>query len=397
MAQNLSRRNFLKGLALGAGGIAGARLGGAGWLGEARADGTEKPALLIVYLTGGYNALFPSADSFLTQNSFGVSSGNVLDLGNGLVVDNTFASMPEFAQGHMASIGVNHGVSDHGAADAAVWSDGNRNYALRLAAAMGGDGATKAAAVGGRMPEAPLKAEGGVTLQAVRDVASTLAAVGGTDPNLPNRAIAAKGLASAQAMSKNRFAQNPKSLVSVQDAFGPGIASLQKPVQSINYGEIAQAYGISASATTVTTDLRTQMAAAEVMIQAGANVVTAVDTFEWDDHGDLDGSGQRNRLSSRTLPALNTFLSRMLNTPNRNVVVAMFGEFSRSLPGADHQPNLTATVLGKYVKVGTTGRVGADVRLPTGTPSTAGFWAYLGKALKLPGDPFGANPHALVL
>jgi hypothetical protein len=33
------------------------------------------------------------------------------------------------------------------------------------------------------------------------------------------------------------------------------------------------------------------------------------------------------------------------------------GDFSRSLPGSDDQPNLTATVIGKYVRVGTTGRV----------------------------------------
>jgi hypothetical protein len=83
--------------------------------------------------------------------------------------------------------------------------------------------------------------------------------------------------------------------------------------------------------------------------------------------------------------------------PNRNVVVAFTSEFSRSTPDAGHATVLAAQVIGKYVKQGTTGHVDANVQLPDGTPSIPGLWAYLASVLKVPTEPFGANPHALVL
>ena len=69
----------------------------------------------------------------------------------------------------------------------------------------------------------------------------------------------------------------------------------------------------------------------------------------------------------------------------------------RKLSGSDHQGNLTATVIGKNVKPGTTGKVAANVGLPAGTPSIAGFWAYLAAAAKAPAASFGANPHPSIL
>src|SRR5262245_8344574 len=76
-------------------------------------DGDERGMLFIVYLSGGYNALFSSADSFLGAGTFGVRPDNVLRLGNGLVVDSSFAALPQWAREHMASVGVAHGQSDH--------------------------------------------------------------------------------------------------------------------------------------------------------------------------------------------------------------------------------------------------------------------------------------------
>ena len=95
--------------------------------------------------------------------------------------------------------------------------------------------------------------------------------------------------------------------------------------------------------------------------------------------------------------ALKTFTDRTLAMTNRNVVTAIIGDFSRSLPGSNHQANMTATVIGKHVKLGTTGRVNADVGLPSGSPGIQQFWAYLGAVLGATGSPFGANPHNLVL
>jgi hypothetical protein len=97
------------------------------------------------------------------------------------------------------------------------------------------------------------------------------------------------------------------------------------------------------------------------------------------------------------MPGLRLFLTRMMADPTKNVVTVIMGDFSRSLPGSDHQPNLTATVFGKYVKPGTTGRVAANVGLPAGTPAVPGLYAYLAALLKVPGTPFGANPHTSII
>src|SRR5947207_6775560 len=118
-----SRRGLLKGAA----GVA--LLSQSRFLGEALAQtAPEKPALLCIFLTGGYNALFGSADSFAPAGTFGVTSSNSTLLGNGLVVDNTFNTMPLFARQHMSTIGIRHGLSSHGAAQMADWTTGTRSY-----------------------------------------------------------------------------------------------------------------------------------------------------------------------------------------------------------------------------------------------------------------------------
>jgi uncharacterized protein (DUF1501 family) len=137
--------------------------------------------------------------------------------------------------------------------------------------------------------------------------------------------------------------------------------------------------------------------AAELMVRAGANVVVLSDGG-WDTHDDVDGTTVRNKMTSYVLGPMNTFISRMVADTTRNVTLCIMGDFARSLPGSDHQPNLTATVIGRNVKQGTTGRtIPGTVGLPPGTPSIPGLWAYLAAVAKVPGAPFGANPHNLVL
>jgi hypothetical protein len=140
-----------------------------------------------------------------------------------------------------------------------------------------------------------------------------------------------------------------------------------------------------------------QIMGAELMIRAGANLVIA-NQSGWDSHGDDNGSLVRNKLNGDgTMAALKVFTDRTLAMTDRNVVTVIIGDFSRSLPGSNHQSNLTATVIGKYVKLGTTGRVDSDVGLPSGTPGIQGLWAYLAAVLGAADQPFGANPHNLVL
>ena len=90
-------------------------------------------------------------------------------------------------------------------------------------------------------------------------------------------------------------------------------------------------------------------------------------------------------------------LGLALNLDVHDIGVVILGDFSRSLPGSNHQANLTATVIGKYVKLGTTGRVTSDVGLPSGSPGIQAFWSYLAAVAGTADKPFGNNPHNLVL
>lgn len=384
---SLSRRNLLR---------ASAALAGAAALspraGFAQAA-PEKPCVVLIHLDGGYNALFGSADSFLGSGAFGTSASTVRVLGNGLAVDApTFGTMPQAALDKMASVGVRHGLTAHDAATTALWSFGGRSYPTVLAAAMGGDAAIKAAVVGNKLPDGPRPAEGGVSLQGITDMRATIVALGGAlDPSVPNRNIATEAMARASLMSRKRLLRSPHSLRSVGDGYTTGVEALRKQGLALDYNALAAAYGIS-STTTAVSNFRTQMVAAELMVMAGANVVSAFDGG-WDTHGDTDGSNVRDMMNARILPPLNTFLARVMSDPARNVVTVILGDFARSLPGSDHQGNLTVTVIGKYVRQGTTGRCEANVSLNPATPGIAGLWSYLASVARTPVAAFGNNPH----
>jgi hypothetical protein len=396
-----SRRSLLQGSAAVAGTLAASRMmGGRSLVGTAHAQLVPEQATVVcIYLLGGYNALFCSADSFVAADSFSVTGSNVLNFGNGLVVDNSFGTMPQFAQQHMATIGVNHGLSGHDSANTANWSSPNgMSYPVMLASAMGGTAALKCVTVGQDGVPAPTPAVGSVSMQQITDMGSTIAALGGagTDPTVPDRAIGANVLSAANRISGARMNTSPRSLLSLGQAYGASVAALQQPAQVFSYPTLATAYGIDPNNTAIT-DFTSKIAAAELMVLAGANVVCVIDTdVGWDTHGDSDGSTVRNQMSNHILPTLNTFLNRMLNAQGFNVVVAIFGEFSRSLPGSDHASNLSTTVMGKYVQVGTTGRVSSDVGLSS-MPAIPEFWSFLAAAAHSQVQPFVPNPHALVI
>jgi Protein of unknown function (DUF1501) len=396
-----SRRALLQGTAALAGGLAASRLTGAGLLSStanAQVVG-EKAAVLCCFLRGGFNAVFGSTDSFRPAGTFGVTGDNIMQsLGNGLVVDAaTFGTLSPYALQHMATVGVNHGISAHGAARTADMTDGSRAYYLKLAEAMGGDAAIKAASMGGGLPDGPRPTEGDVSLQQVNDVAATIAALGGADPLGLSRDVGASALAGSQAMSRGLIAGSPKMLTSYKEGIAAGVDTLRKPVQPFNANEFNTAYGLTGSAVN---DFKSQIAGAELMIRAGANFVYTSDGG-WDTHGDTTAANVRNQMNGRILPPLKTFISRMLEgagAANRNVVIVMLGDFARSLPGSDHATCMAATVIGKYVKTGTTGRMTANVGLAAGSPSTAGLWTYLAATVKLPSaNPLGANQHPSII
>lgn len=391
----LTRRSFLKGAGYGLGAALGTRLVGNGALeGEARAE-NENPALLCVFLRGGYNALFSAAGGL--KGSFGVDDGRIEDRGNSLVIDaETYGTFTEATKAKMANLGVAHGLSDH--ADSQMqkwWADGTRSYVLTLADALGGEAAIKAAIVGDDTIPGIKKEVNGVSLQTIADMDATIAAMGAAaaDERQPERGITAAALERSGAMSKAALDANKTSLVTLQQGYPTVSTLLRKPVKTFSPQKLDTDYGLGGAR--AVDDWKSRMAAAELMITAGANVVIA-NSENWDSHGDSGGDQVRNQMRDEILPPLKVFLENMLNDPNRNVVIAIFGDFARSLPDSDHQPNCAVTVIGRNVKPGSTGNVDAGVNMPPNTPDIPGMWAYLAAALKAPTEPFGKNPHPLL-
>jgi hypothetical protein len=245
-------------------------------------------------------------------------------------------------------------------------------------------------------------------LQRVSDLADAIKTLGAgqIDPNLPNRAVAASALEQAQAMSQRQIAQNPGRLSELTDAYTSAIAALRKPPpKPVTFGEISTAYGLGGA--TSVTSYASMLAGAEVMIRAaGTNVVNICDfgLASWDFHQtsggtSLNGSFSRskflgqNGFGANRIAPIKTFLERMLNLPDRNVVVCISGELVR-LPNGDHGDGTVAVLMGKNVKQGVSHGVDTGSRFAAGTPGVRQFWAACAAAVGAPGQPFGPNPHA---
>jgi hypothetical protein len=166
--------------------------------------------------------------------------------------------------------------------------------------------------------------------------------------------------------------------------------------------EIREAYGVVGGHAAVD-DQRSTFAAVEALVHEGANIVFAQPAYtgrhdrQFDTHHDDIGKVAREIMAPIT-PSLATFLSRVMALPDRNVVTLLTGEFSRTLPGADHAQGGTATIVGKYVKTGAIGRQRPDGSPPEHAPPPEALWAYVAAALRL-GETatFGPNPHAGLL
>jgi hypothetical protein len=312
---------------------------------------------MILYLNGGPPGLFNSAKSFLPKGAFGVTTENVRALGNDFLVDaGTFGTLPAPALGHMAAVNFKHGIYRHDLARAALFQTGSHSNLLMLAQAMGTPAPIRCAVINSLglpvgVDVAP-PAEGGISLERVVDLRSIGVLA---DPARP--------------------APTPK--------------------------QIAAAYKVDPTAASIS-DLKTTLLAAELLLRSGSSVVFAQPAFlgrpdrQFDTHRDTTGVHAREIMSS-ILPEVGTFIGRALDIPGRNVVIALFGEFGRTVEASDHEPGGTATVIGKYVKTGTAGPQNPDGSPPSNSPPPAGLWSYLAAALKVEDHPFGANPNPELL
>lgn len=381
---------------------------------KASAQATEPAALFVLFLRGGFNGVFNGPDAYLNvpagRPRFGVTQGNVKNLGNGLFVDkDTLGALSPFALGHMATIGAQHNETAHDRAQlVTMHGPDSSHYCVRMAAAFNEQSPFPLIQVGSQTLVGPRAVEGNLSMQMLTDMKVALAALSPTATGaLTSRAAIGQGLTAAKRLSTPLLTKHPRSLASYGDAADSMTDALVKPPFDFSLDELTAAYNLPAG-TGAVRDLTEKFAAAEMMIRAGTRVVLAVDDGpaggNWDTHGSTDAQVDRNQFAAHVMPGLSTFVSRMVGQSNSNVVVAIMGDFTRTLPGSDHGTGVAGTVIGKYVKTGTTGRSyvresGGLVRsdLPDGTPGMTAFWAYLADVLRLPNNPFGRHPHQLVL
>ncbi|HET9155661.1 MAG TPA: hypothetical protein VFN91_03270 [Myxococcaceae bacterium] len=314
---------------------------------------SETPALVVLYLNGGPAGLFNSAGSFVEKRSFGVSRDNVRPVGNGLVVDAaTLGTLPAAALGHMAAINFRHGLYTHDLSRAALLQTGSRSNLLLLA--------------GSVTSPAPIRCA----------VVNNLGLPAGVDRSPP----AENGVALERVLSLQTV---------------PVLTDPARP--SLDLGELMVAYGVDPWVTSIS-DTKTTLLAAELLVRGGSSVVFAQPAFvgrpdrQFDTHSDAEGVKARDILKS-ILGELRTFIVRAMEIPGRNVVIALMGEFSRTVGESDHAPGGTTTVIGKHVKTGTAGPQTAGGLPPPTSPPPAGLWAYLATVLQLKEHPFGVNPH----
>jgi hypothetical protein len=424
----LTRRGLLKAFAAAGGATAGARLLGP-LVPEAHA--APEPAHLVhIFFNGGLNALFAGcANQYLTGGTFGVTSTNIVRLGasSDVYTDKaTFGTLaldaagkPKFAHGHWAAIGMRHGNALHttpqnlnSGGERAILRDGGNCYLTQLAYNMGGDSAFKAVYFGDRAPGYQAQpAFQGVPLERIVNLSDAIKAAGSDtpDPNAPSRALASAALESAHDMSQRQLTTNPGRLTPLTDAYESAAASLRKPApKPVTLAELDTAYGLRGA--TAVGSYASMLAGAELMIRAaGTNVINITDfgLASWDFHQTGTGGSQNGLLSRQKLlgtgafgddriAPIRTFVDRMLNAPDRNVVVVISGELVR-LPSGDHGDGTVAVMLGKHVKQGVSYPVSSQSRFAANTPGVKGFWAAAAAALKVPGQPFGPNPHAALI
>lgn len=309
----------------------------------------ERPTLVVLWLNGGPAGLFNSANSFLKSGAFGVTENNIRYLGNDLYVDaDSFGALPQVARSHMASINFRHGITrPHEYARAAVLETLGHSQLLRIAGSMPGEN---------------------------------------------NRCVVINDLGLPKGVTSRPAPVNGISLEHIVD-----VEPVKKQLGARQFDEVRAAYSVPGENTSVR-DLRSTFSAVELMIHANASVIFAQPAYtgrtdrQFDTHDDDVGVAARAVMAPIT-PSLSLFLDRTLGLPERNIVVMLVGEFSRTIPNSDHEPGGTATIIGKYVKTGTAGPQQADGAPPVNAPPPEALWAFLSSALHIDAAPFGHNPH----
>jgi hypothetical protein len=283
--------------------------------------------------------------------------------------------------------------------------DGSTSNPVMLARVMGGGSPLRYAHIGGLL-RVDHDEKDGVFCTPILDLARARALVtGAAAPGLPSASMEALGLDAMLKMSRRRTAASPARLRDYNSGLR-GLANvLRSPPLQVDWEEIARAYGIDPASSSLE-PMSARCAAAELMVRYGTDVVTitvpgaAIAGGGWDSHGDIGGALVRSEMTRLIMPALPTFLSRMLRLPGYNVVVAVLSHFARNGDGGNdnHGSTLSSPVFGKYLKNATTGREDASMNgLPLGDVSVREYWSLLADAARVPGQPFGPHSHGGLL
>jgi hypothetical protein len=411
MHNNMTRRNVLQAIGGITGALAGTRITGPSLYGVANAQAKAPAAVVWIHPQGGWSLMHSCAQTFVDKR-FDITANNITDFGNGVVLDNEMAAIvPSNLRKYVACIGIDGQPKDpHFEAEKLLFFQNGKCTPLVLANAMGGSGAIKAAIVGRMGFEKntlTIGPEGGTSFQPISDLGATIKTISGSGEKAPasneaDRPGIALGLTAAAQMSTFATARHPQSLASITNAFPGAIATAKQPVQSFNVAEFNAAYSLGGK-TDIGDNFPAKMAAAELMVRSGTNMVVAqvaAGTYSFDAHTSPDGKECRNAVKQHLAAGLKAFLGRVFadtwNGPD--VIVVIMAEFSHVPDGGatDHATVVSPLVISKRCKNGSTGVTDVNGKLLVGNRNTLNFWQYIAALAGVPSSTIGPNLHGLV-
>ena len=366
------------------------------------AQNAKKSKVLLIGLHGGITPILGNAAAF---PNLGWMQGRTAAVNNEVSWDSQlFSSLMQTASPYFGVAG-SMGTGSHDGAKL-FWYENNqiqKCFPVMLADAIGGNSTLKVAGVGpDRIPEQ--------RYNQVTDLASYLELVGDTvsqpgagapPPNYQRDSDIMKkiqemgsGLIKNNELALNDLAGgvNAFSESAAQIAANPPTAETAAPVV-VNPNAIMADYGITS--TQIGGDFNSKMAAAEVLLRTGVNVVTVVDaggTSKWDTHDDNNGSRARG-LYQNILGGLETFCRRMLGTEEYNVTIAFLSEHSRIVEKSNHGPHTAIPIFSDSIIGGrSTGQTDAGGFVQAPQPAQ-NFRALVADLAGVGANPFGNHQH----
>ncbi len=405
---SFNRRDFVKSCSA----MLGATVLG-GFPNSAWAQSAKKSKVLLIGLPGGMSPFLGNAASFV-----GTGWGGRAVTSNSEVSWDTQVFSPIMATA-APFFGVAGGLGS-GSHDGAknFWyenNDINKAFAVSLANAIGGTSPLKVAGVGpDRIPEQ--------RYEQVTNISSFLQLIGnsvqqntvpGATPASPNYKMEADLLKASKDLGDIILKNNLRSLNSaslgssgIYDlaqklVTNPPLAAGTGPAATatvaVNPTAIMNDYGITSPI--ITGSMNSKLAAAEILLRSGLNVVSVVDaggTSAWDTHDDNDGSRART-LYTAIVPALATFCRRMLGTPDMNVTIVFLSEHSRITEKSNHGPHTAVPIFSDSLFAGrSTGICNSGGFLANPQPEQT-VRALVAELAKVSVNPFGANTHSRLI